>query len=79
MVYADGFRARQLYDKLCARHLGVGAKRLDAQHRCALRVAPVRFERLKRPHEHLRGARHGHRQRDRLAFACAEKPHARHL
>ena len=24
-------------------------------------------------------ARHGHRQRDRLAFACAEKPHARHL
>lgn len=39
-----------------------------AQHRCALRVAPVRFERLKRPHQHLRGARHGHRQRDRLAL-----------
>lgn len=23
VVYADVFRARQLYDKLCARHLGV--------------------------------------------------------
>lgn len=39
MVYADVFRARQLYDKFCARHLGVGAKRLGAQHRAA-RVRP---------------------------------------
>lgn len=55
MVYADVFRARQLYDKLCARHLGVGAKRLGAhhrrrarfaQHRCALRVARGRGARL---------------------------------
>ena len=86
VVYADVFRARQLYDKLCARHLGVGAKRLGAQHRAALHLlvcAVCAFEHFcrcafrpleqKDHHAHLRcrGGAH-HRRRARFAqHRCA--------